>query len=58
MQKKEPIGVYNQFGDIRQCNEGKYEFKYSETQDRTCIILELFLPKFMDTSLINIDLNP
>jgi protein TilB len=56
--KKDPISVYNQFGDIRQANEGKYEFKFSESQDKVNVILELWVPKFMDTSLVNIDLNP
>jgi len=56
--KKEPISVYNQFGDIRQCNEGKYDFLYSESTDKTCVILEFKIPKFLDTSLVNVDLNP
>ena len=58
MKKKEPVSVYNAQGEIRQCNEGRYEFKYSDSSDKTCVILEVWLPKFMDTSLINIDLNP
>eukprot|EP00347_Sterkiella_histriomuscorum_P023729 403333583 len=56
--KREAPSVYNQFGDIRQCNEGKYEFLYSESPDKTCVILEMQIPKFMDTSLVNVDLNP
>lgn len=39
--KKEPIGVYNPQGDIRQCNEGRYEFMFSESKDLTCILLEV-----------------
>ena len=56
LKRREPVSVYNAFGDIRQCNEGKYEFKYSESEDKTCVILEVWVPKFLDTSLINVDL--
>ena len=31
---------------------------FSETPDKTCLVLDLQLPRFMDTSLINVDLNP
>ena len=58
LKRSEEITVHNASGDIRQCNEGKYEFHFSETQDKTCVILEFHVPKFMDTSLINVDLNP
>ena len=50
--------MYNNFADIRQCNEGKYEFEFSESGDKTSIILEIQIPRFMDTSLINLDLQP
>lgn len=56
--RKDAPSVYNQFGDVRQCNEGKYDFKYSESADKTCVVLEIQIPKFMDTSLLNVDLNP
>lgn len=56
--KKEPLSIYNPQGDIRQCNEGRYDFMFSESKDRTCILLEVLVPRFMDTSLVNVDLNP
>jgi len=57
--KKKPIpSVYTPQGDIRQCNEGRYEFQFSESDDGTCILLEMKLPRFMDTSLVNVDLHP
>ena len=56
--KKEAPSVYNPQGDIRQCNEGKYEWLFSESEDKTCLVLDVYLPKFMDTSLIQVDLNP
>ena len=34
----------------------KYEFK--ESDDKTMVIFELEVPKFMDTSLLNVDVQP
>jgi hypothetical protein len=31
--RKEPISVYNQQGEVRQCNEGRYEFLFQENKD-------------------------
>ena len=56
--RKEPISVYNQQGEVRQCNEGRYEFLFQESKDKTCILLEVQIPRFMDTSLVNVDLHP
>lgn len=43
-------------GTIRQCNEGKWEFRLlDEILD---IILEVDLPRFLDTSLIDVDVHP
>jgi hypothetical protein len=39
-------------------NQGKYEWRYDETDDKTCVIFEIRVPKFMDTSHINVDLHP
>jgi len=54
----EPPPVYNSEGEIRQCNQGKYKFKFLDNWDDENIIFELYVPKFLDTSLINVDLNP
>jgi protein TilB len=56
--KREPPSVYNTQGEIRQCNEGKYEWLFGESEDKTALTLEVYLPKFMDTSLVSVDLNP
>ena len=56
--KKAPPTVYNPQGEVRQCNEGRYEFMFLESKDKTCILLEVQIPRFMDTSLVNVDLNP
>eukprot|EP01022_Parablepharisma_sp_SALTPOND_P020009 TRINITY_DN3522_c0_g1_i1.p1 TRINITY_DN3522_c0_g1~~TRINITY_DN3522_c0_g1_i1.p1 ORF type:complete len:340 (+),score=47.95 TRINITY_DN3522_c0_g1_i1:786-1805(+) len=56
--KNEPPPVYNSDGEIRQCNQGKYKFKFTDNWDEENLVLEVFVPKFLDTSLINVDLNP
>ena len=48
-EKKKPIPVYTKNGQVRQCNQGKYEWRYDESADKTCVIFEIRLPKFMDT---------
>ena len=53
--EKTEIPVYNSRGEIRQCNEGKYEFKFDETGSE--IILTVAVPKFLDTSQIDVDLQ-
>ena len=55
---REPPPVYNPEGEIRQCNQGKYKFKFLDNWDQENLIFELYVPKFLDTSLINVDLNP
>lgn len=42
--------------EIRQCNEGKWEFHLTDNAGQ--FIFELELPKFLDTSLIDIDVHP
>eukprot|EP00929_Paragymnodinium_shiwhaense_P096121 TRINITY_DN5762_c0_g1_i1.p1 TRINITY_DN5762_c0_g1~~TRINITY_DN5762_c0_g1_i1.p1 ORF type:complete len:428 (-),score=151.81 TRINITY_DN5762_c0_g1_i1:141-1424(-) len=51
-------GVYNYRGDIRQCNEGKYDFNIDETSDTTRILFELAVPKYLDTTQLDVDVNP
>ena len=43
---------------MRQCNQGKYEWRYDESQDKTCVVFEIKLPKFMETAAIDCDLHP
>lgn len=31
---------------------------FKESEDRTCVIFEICVPKFMDTSLCEVDLQP
>ena len=55
---REIPSVLNSRGEIRQCNEGGFSY----TMDEECIpgslVFELHAPKYMDSSLISIDLNP
>ena len=53
-----PIPIYAKNGNIRQANQGKYEWRYDESSDKTCVIFEIKLPKFMETSMIDCDLHP
>jgi hypothetical protein len=50
------VPTYNKDGSIRQANKGGYEWRFDETEDKTSIIFEIKVPKFMDTSKINVDL--
>jgi len=56
--KREVPGVYNAQGQVRQCNEGKYDFNLDETSDPEKIIFELSVPKYLDTTALDVDVNP
>ncbi|KAG1686954.1 hypothetical protein DVH05_026717 [Phytophthora capsici] len=43
-------------GSIRQCNQGKWEFQL--TDEILEIVLEVHLPRFLDTSLVDVDVHP
>ena len=55
---KTVLSVLNAKGEIRQCNEGNYAFKLDEWSEPNCVLFELAVPRFMDSSLIDLDLNP
>ena len=62
MEPKRPTpGVYNKKGEILQCNQGRYRYhlyeKHMKNGDQL-IMLDLYVPKYMDTSLVDVDLNP
>jgi protein TilB len=54
---RELPGVYNLRGEIRQCNEGKYDF-YFEEEEGKWIALELAVPRHLHTDQIDCDVNP
>jgi len=50
--------VYNARGEIRQCNEGKYDFNIDDVSEPGKIIFELGVPKYLDTTALDVDVNP
>mmetsp|Transcript_4340 Transcript_4340/g.7231 ORF Transcript_4340/g.7231 Transcript_4340/m.7231 type:complete len:422 (-) Transcript_4340:36-1301(-) len=57
-EKKEVLGVYNARGEIRQCNEGKYDFNMDDQSVPGKIIFELGVPKYLETGSLDVDVNP
>jgi len=57
MQRPIP-GKFKKDGEVLQCNQGGYEWAFNDSEDKTCCIFELSVPKFMDTSLVDVDLQP
>lgn len=56
---KDPPSVYKENGDIRVCNQGRYDFFIDQDIYKTGITtFELKLPKYMHTSNIVVDVNP
>lgn len=50
--------LYLKNGEMRQCNEGKYEFVIQEYEDPQFTVFILNLPKYMDTSLVDAQIFP
>lgn len=44
--------------EIRQKNEGGYVFRWEEEQKPGFLILEVDLPRHLDSSLVDVDLHP
>ncbi|ETV94944.1 hypothetical protein, variant 3 [Aphanomyces invadans] len=45
-------------GAIRQCNEGKWEFRMDDETKPGFVLVEVGVPKFLDSSLIHVDMHP
>ena len=45
-------------GDIKQCNEGKWQFRFDEESQPGSVLLSIPLPKFLSSSLIDVDVHP
>ncbi len=43
---------------MRQCNEGNYKFVLEEYEHEEVTFFKLYLPKYMDTSLIKTEVYP
>lgn len=55
---REIPSAYNARGEIRQCNEGKYDFNISDDIEPGKVVFELSVPKYLDTSAMEVDVNP
>jgi protein TilB len=53
-----PPALYNKDGEIRQCNQGDYKFRIWEEEEDDLIFLELKVPKYLATAVIDADVNP
>jgi hypothetical protein len=60
VKKLVPPPVFNDKGEVRQSNQGGYEYQFYEKHEKVLqfIILEVSVPRYLDTSQIDIDLNP
>merc|ERR1712070_657600 len=56
--KREIPGIYNARGEIRQCNEGKYDFNLDDQTEPGYIIFELAVPRYLETGSLDVDVNP
>jgi len=56
--KAEPPGVLNARGEIRQCNEGKYDFELDDHTTPGYVIFELAVPKYLETQSLDVDVQP
>ena len=41
-----------------QCNEGHWDFTLQEAENQTAVVLEVDVGRFLDTSLIQVDVQP
>lgn len=55
---REIPGIYNYRGEIRQCNEGKYDFNLDDQSEPGNVIFELGVPKYLETGSLDVDVNP
>ncbi|KAJ8604881.1 hypothetical protein CTAYLR_010421 [Chrysophaeum taylorii] len=45
-------------GEIRQCNQGKWEFHFDEATKPGCLLLDVAIARHLDSSLIDLDVHP
>ena len=55
---KEPTSMYKPNGEIRMCNEGKYQFKMREFDDAETTTFSMAIPKHLDTSFVDVFVDP
>lgn len=54
----EKARVREERGDIKQCNEGKWEFCFDEEVKPGYLILNIKIQKYLSSSLIDVDIHP
>ncbi|KNC55146.1 leucine rich repeat containing 6 [Thecamonas trahens ATCC 50062] len=52
------VPIYKDDGRVYQCNWGKYAFKLVDDDEALASVLEVRISKFLDTSLIDVDVQP
>ena len=57
-EKRKDTSMYRPDGEMRQCNEGGYKFLLEDSIDPEFSTFSLNLPKFLDTSLLEVNLFP
>jgi protein TilB len=50
--------MFNEKGEIRQCNEGRFKFQLKEFEDPEYTIFSLNVPKHLETSELTVNINP
>jgi len=58
LKPKGPPRTHKENGKVLQCNQGGYDWSFNDSEDKTCINFELSVPRFMDTSLLDVNLEP
>jgi protein TilB len=53
---EEPLVLYGPDGRVLQKNQGKWVYSFTETDE--ALILQVQISKFLDTSLIDVDVHP
>lgn len=54
--QKGPLSVHMKDGRVRQCNQGRYTWSLDESTDKSKLIFNMEVPRFMDTNSLNVDL--
>ncbi|KAM3128321.1 hypothetical protein pb186bvf_019564 [Paramecium bursaria] len=55
---KELTSTFNKDGSVRQCDEGQYKPNLNQWDDPEFTILTMKIPKFLDTQLVDVNVNP
>ena len=45
-------------GRVKQTNEGKWEFRFDEMSRKDAVLLDVTVPRHLDSSLIDVDIHP